>query len=182
MRQDSFFNGLSDCYVSILCIFRILFHSIITLVYRSLQDSLMLDCYVSISRTFRILFHQIVTLVYRTLLGFFFIRLLRQYLIHFQDSLSFDCYVSISRTFMILSLNCYFRLSYKLRCYIRISSPAKKNYHIFHVRLISQISCRHVTRLRRHPVRLMKEGQSLHHSAQSLIVCWNFLGLWLLKQ
>ena len=72
---------------------------------------------------------------------------------------------------MILSLNCYFRLSYKLRCYTRISSPAKKNYHIFHVRLISQISCRHVTRLRRHPVRLMKEGQSLHHSTQSLIVC-----------
>ena len=36
MRQDSFVNGLSDCYVSILCIFRILFHSIITLVYRSL--------------------------------------------------------------------------------------------------------------------------------------------------
>ena len=28
-----------------------------------------------------------------------------------------------------------------------------------------------LTRLRRHPVRLMKEGQSLHHSTQSLIVC-----------
>lgn len=71
-----------------------LFHSIVTLVARD----------VSISRAFRILLDWIVGLVSRTLLGFSFIRLLRQYLAHVLDSLPFDCSVNISHTFRILFL------------------------------------------------------------------------------
>lgn len=63
------------------------------------------DCSVSISRTFKnfklffgFFFQSMVTLVSRTPLGFFLIRLLRQYLGHFQKSFSFEGYVSISHT------------------------------------------------------------------------------------
>ena len=79
-------------------------------------------------------------------------------------------------------------LSYNLMCYTRISSPEeslnntrkKKNAIFFHVRLISPISCWHVTRLSRHSVRLTKEQQSLHHS-QSKVVCRTIFELWLLE-
>ena len=78
-------------------------------------------------------------------------------------------------------------LSYKLRCYTRISSPDKsrnntreKKTIFFHVCLILPISCWHFTRLSRHSVRLMNERQSLHHSL-SMVVCRNIFGLWLLK-
>ena len=70
--------------------------------------------------------------------------------------------------------------------YTRISSLEKavtahvKNIVIFHVCLISPVSCWHVTRLSRHLVRLINERQSLHHS-QSKVFCRNFFGLWLLK-
>ena len=122
--QDSL---LFDCYVSISrtfgisCIFRILFHWIVTLVSRApllfsfiklsrfylvhFSDSLLLDCYVSIGRTFRIYFYQIVTIVSRALLvsraylGFSFIGLLRQYLAHLYSFLSLNCHVTILRTF-----------------------------------------------------------------------------------
>ena len=56
----------------------------------------------------------------------------------------------------------------------------KKISNLFHVRLISPISCSHVTRLSRCSVRMMNEQRSLHHS-QSKIVCRNFSGLELLK-
>ena len=77
-------------------------------------------------------------------------------------------------------------LSYKLRYYTRITSLRKavtahvKNVVIFHVCLISPISCWHVTRLSRHLVRLINERKSLHHS-QSKVFCQNFFGLWLLN-
>ena len=48
---------------------------------------------------------------------------------------------------------------------------------IFHVCLISPISDWHVTRLSRHSVMLMNEGQSLHHF-ESKVVSRNFPGLW----
>ena len=51
---------------------------------------------------------------------------------------------------------------------------------IFHVCLISLISCWHVTRLSRHSYMLMNEWKNPHHS-QSKVVCRNFLGLWVLK-
>ena len=99
-----------DGYVSIQDTFRILLDSIVTLVSwalsktkgtlvsRTLLGFIFLDCCVSVSRTFRIHFHSIVTLVSSTPLGFFLIRLLRQYLGHFQKSFSFEGYVSISHT------------------------------------------------------------------------------------
>ena len=77
-------------------------------------------------------------------------------------------------------------LSYKLRYYTRITSLRKavtahvKNVVVFHVCLISPISCWHVTRLSRHLVRLINERKSLHHS-QSKVFCRNFFGLWLLN-
>ena len=70
--------------------------------------------------------------------------------------------------------------------YTRIFSLEKavtahvKNIVIFHVCLISPVSCWHVTRLSRHLVRLINERQSLYHS-QSKVFCRNFFGLWLLK-
>ena len=60
-----------------------------------------MDCY-SIWRAFKILFNPIFTLVSRALLGFSFIGLLRQYLVHFLESLSLDCYIGILCTFRIL--------------------------------------------------------------------------------
>lgn len=90
--QDSFsFN----CYVGILCSYRILFHRIITLVSYALlgfffirllcyylahcRDSFSSDCYVSVLWNFRILFLSIVMYVSCAPLGFFYIRLLSQY-------------------------------------------------------------------------------------------------------
>ena len=55
-----------------------------------------------------------------------------------------------------------------------------KNTIFFQVWFISPISCWHVTRLSRHPVRLMNERQSLYHS-QSKVVCRRCFRLWLLK-
>ena len=78
-------------------------------------------------------------------------------------------------------------LLYKLRCSTRISSPEKsckntygKNTIFFHACLISPIGRWHVTRLLRNSARLMSERQSLRHS-QSMVVCRNFVGIWLLK-
>ena len=42
-----------------------------------------------------------------------------------------------------------------------------KKYRIFYLCLISPISCRHVTRISRQSVRLMKERRSLHRLADS---------------
>ena len=53
-------------------------------------------------------------------------------------------------------------------------------YDIFHMCMISPIGCLHVTRLSRHPVRLMNEWQTLHYF-QSRVVCRNLFALWLLK-
>ena len=50
----------------------------------------------------------------------------------------------------------------------------------FHMCLISPISCRHITRLSHHSVRLMNEWQSFHNS-QYKVGCQNFHQLWLLK-
>ena len=86
----------------------------------------------------------------------------------------------------ILYLRAPFIILYLSYDYTRISSLEKavtahvKNVVIFHVCLISPISCWHVTRLSRHLVKLINERQSLHHS-QSKVFCRNFFGLWLLK-
>ena len=126
--QDSFsFN----CYVGILCSYRILFHRIITLVSYALlgfffirllcyylahcrdsfssdcqclvefQDPFSFDCDVRIVRTNRIFLHSVVKLVSRGLLRFFFILLLCQYLTHFYI-FSFNCNASFVCTFTIL--------------------------------------------------------------------------------
>ena len=46
---------------------------------------------------------------------------------------------------------------------------------------MSPISCWHVARLSRQSVRLINEGQNLHHS-QSKVVSRNFFGWWLSKR
>ena len=81
----------------------------------------------------------------------------------------------------------YHTLSYKLRCYTRISSPEKslnntrkKNTISFHLCLASPISCWHVTRLSRYSIRLMNERQSLYHS-QSEVVCQRFFRIMAVK-
>ena len=61
-----------------------------------------------------------------------------------------------------------------------VTKHVKKNTILFHVCLISLISCWHDTHTSRHSVRLMNERQSLHHP-QSKVVCRNLFGLWLLK-
>ena len=59
-----------------------------------------------------------------------------------------------------------------------VTTHVKKNYDNFFT--FTPISCWHVTRISRHSVRLINEWQSLH-SSRSIVVCRNFLGLWLLK-
>ena len=72
----------------------------------TVQSSSSSDCYVSVSRLFRIPFQPSVTLVSRALSGFLFIRVLRQYLVHFQDFCSSDCYISVSNTLEFSLFNC----------------------------------------------------------------------------
>ena len=75
-------SHLLDCYVGSLRIFRIVFYWIVTQYLAHFQDSLSFGCYFSFSHTLRLLYHWVVTLVSRTHLGFSFIGLLCQYLMH----------------------------------------------------------------------------------------------------
>ena len=61
-----------------------------------------------------------------------------------------------------------------------ITTYVKKKTKFFYVCLITPISCLLITCFLFHLLRLINEWQSFHHS-QSKVICWNFLGLWLLK-
>ena len=61
-----------------------------------------------------------------------------------------------------------------------ITTHVKKKTKFFHMCLITSISCLLITCFLFHLLRLINEWQSFHHS-QSKVICWNFLGLWLLK-
>ena len=101
LLQDSF---SSDCYVSVLWNFRILFS---------------FDCDVRIVRTIRILLHSVVKLVSRGLLRFFCILLLWQYLTHFYI-FSFNCFVctfTILFFFGLFFISFFFYISRTLRKY-----------------------------------------------------------------
>lgn len=107
------------------------------------------DCSVSISRTFKnfklffgFFFQSMVTLVSRTPLGFFLIRLLRQYLGHFQKSFSFEGYVSISHTSRIhlsLIVACLAHLqdSFSFNCYVSV----QHTFRILSHSIVTLISC-----------------------------------------
>ena len=128
------------------------------LVSREILGFLFTECYVSISRTFRVHLHPIVTLVFhvffripfqpsvtlvsRTLLGFLFIGVLRQYLVHFQDFCSSDCYISVSNTFRILFIQL---LRMYLDCYVSILRTFRNFLHSI-VILIVTLVCQELLR------------------------------------
>ena len=63
----------------------------------------------------------------------------------------------------------------------KAATSHEKKCDIFHVWLISPISFWDVSRLSRYSVRFMNERRSLYQAQSYMVVCWNFLRLWLLK-
>ena len=128
-----------DCYVSFSRSFRILFHSIVTLVsleflefsfirllrqyLAQFQDYLSLDCQVSISHTFRIIFQWTVTLVSGGLKDSFYqiVTLVSRALLEFLFNGLLRYYLVLFMIFfqwIVTLVSAHFKDSLSLDCYV----------------------------------------------------------------